>query len=312
MFNIPIVFLTYKRPKETKKILDIITKIKPKKLYIFQDGRKTNFSLSENKNHENTSKVIKKFSKFKSKKIFFNNNIGQKYIGYKILNHVFKYETKAIILEDDCVPEIGFFKFCKEMLIKYSSNKNIAHISGCNLYYGTSRKKIIKYEHYLFSKFPHFMGWATWKNRWKKYYDPDIKDWPHKKNYFLNNCNLKIGEKRYFRYFLDKIYFGNQVAWDTQWVYYNILNNLKTIVPNVNLIKNIGFNNNPTGKGAKKFRNLITKNISFPIKNNFNENLCKEYDNFLYDSFFNRKNFIQRIFNKIRYSIKSSIYFYKT
>ena len=38
-------------------------------------------------------------------------------------------------------------------------------------------------------------------------------------------------------------------------------NNFKTIVPNVNLIKNIGYYNAPTGKGAKKFRNLVTKNI---------------------------------------------------
>ena len=39
------------------------------------------------------------------------------------------------------------------------------------------------------------MGWATWKNRWKKYYDPEIKDWPANKDHFLNNCNLKTGKK---------------------------------------------------------------------------------------------------------------------
>ena len=39
---------------------------------------------------------------------------------------------------------------------------------------------------------------------------------------------------------------------------------------NVNLIKNIGYYNAPTGKGAKKFRNLVTKNILPPIKHNSN------------------------------------------
>ena len=43
MFKTPIIFLTYKRPKETKKILDIILSLKPKNLYIFQDGKKKNF-----------------------------------------------------------------------------------------------------------------------------------------------------------------------------------------------------------------------------------------------------------------------------
>ena len=88
MFNIPIVFLTYKRPNETKKMLGIITKIKPKKLYIFQDGKKKRFNNSEIKNHNDTTKLLKEFSQCKSKKIFFKKNIGQRYIGQKILDYV--------------------------------------------------------------------------------------------------------------------------------------------------------------------------------------------------------------------------------
>ena len=77
MFNIPIVFLTYKRPNETKKMLGIITKIRPKKLYIFQDGKKKNFKNSEIKNHDDTTKILKKFSQSKSKKIFFKKTLGK-------------------------------------------------------------------------------------------------------------------------------------------------------------------------------------------------------------------------------------------
>ena len=311
MYQTPIVFLTYKRPEETKKILGIFLEIKPKKLYIFQDGQKLDFNKEEKNNHKQTSEIIRNFSKIKAKKFFFSKNIGQKYIGFKILNKVFKYEDKAIILEDDCIPEFGFFRYCDLMLKKYHSRKNIAHISGCNLYYGTSKKKIIK-EDYLFSKYPHFMGWATWKDRWKKYYDPNIKDWPFNKKYFLNNCKLKEGEKRYFSYYLDKIYDGKQIAWDTQWLYYNILNNLKTIVPTVNLIKNTGFYSSPTGKGTRKFRNLKTKNIIFPIKENNTKKICIKYDEYLYESFYNRPNLVMRIFKKIKIILKPLIFFYRT
>ena len=116
MYKTPIIFLTYKRPEETKKILEIFLEIKPKKLYIFQDGQKSDFNKNEKKNHKQTSKIIQNFSKIKAKKVFFSKNIGQKYIGFKILNKVFKYEEKAIILEDDCIPEFGFFRFCDLML----------------------------------------------------------------------------------------------------------------------------------------------------------------------------------------------------
>ena len=56
-------------------------------------------------------------------------------------------------LEDDCIPENGFFSFCKEMLIKYSSDRSVAHISGCNLYYGTSKKRLLKIKIIYFQNF---------------------------------------------------------------------------------------------------------------------------------------------------------------
>ena len=303
MFKTPILFLTYKRPDETKKILKVILKLKPKKLYIFQDGKKKNFSNNELKNHIKTTILIKNATrKKKIKVIYFKKNLGQKIIGYKMMKYIFNYETECIVVEDDCVPRNSFFKYCSEMLKRYKNSKNIAHISGCNLFYGVYKKKIEKND-IFFSKFPHFMGWATWRDRWKKYYDPNIKDWPKNKKRFLNKSNLRNGEKRFFKYYLNKIYNNPKLSvWDTQWLYYNILYDLKTVVPNVNLIKNIGFNNSPTGKSAKKFRNLFTKDINLPIKKvHKNKDFSIKYDNFLYESFYNRKSLLIRIFNKIRY-----------
>jgi len=303
MFKTPILFLTYKRPNETKKILKVILKLKPKKLYIFQDGKKKNFSNNELKNHIKTTTLIKNaISKKRVKVIYFKKNLGQKIIGYKMMKYIFNYETECIVIEDDCVPRNSFFKYCSEMLKRYKNSKNIAHISGCNLFYGVYKKKIEKSD-IFFSKFPHFMGWATWRDRWKKYYDPNIKDWPKNKKKFLSKSNLRSGEQRFFKYYLNKIYNNPKLSvWDTQWLYYNILYDFKTVVPNVNLIKNIGFNNSPTGKSAKKFRNLFTKDINLPIKKiHKNKDFSIKYDNFLYESFYNRKSLLLRIFNKIKY-----------
>ena len=303
MFKTPILFLTYKRPIETKKILKVILKLNPKKLYIFQDGKKNNFSNNELKNHIKTTILIKNATRNKKVKvIYFKKNLGQKIIGYKMMRYIFNYETECIVIEDDCVPRNSFFKYCSEMLKRYKNSKNIAHISGCNLFYGVYKKKIEKSD-IFFSKFPHFMGWATWRDRWKKYYDPNIKDWPKNKKKFLNKSNLRSGEKRFFKYYLNKIYNNPKLSvWDTQWLYYNILYDLKTVVPNVNLIKNIGFNNSPTGKSAKKFRNLFTKDTNLPIKKiHKNKDFSIKYDNFLYESFYNRKSLLLRIFNKIKY-----------
>lgn len=304
MFSTPIIFLTYKRPKETKGILNILTKINPKKLYIFQDGVKKNFTKIDKQNHYETTNVIKKFHKLKPIKKIYNKNLGQKIIGFEMLKTVFKREDKCIILEDDCIPELGFFKYCDQMLKKYETDETVAHISGCNLYYGVFKKKIDNKD-YFFSKYPHFMGWATWKNRWQKYYDPNIRDWPKNKRFFLDKTNLKKGEKRFFKFYLDKIYKDKKLSvWDTQWAYYNLLYDLKTIVPGMNLIKNVGFHNAPTGQSSKKFRNLFTKNIKFPLKAVNKRDFHFKYDNFLYESFYNRKFLINRVVNKLKLRLK--------
>lgn len=302
MFNCPIIFLTYKRPNETEKILKIILNLKPKNLYVFQDGKKKGFTREENQNHKDTKSIILKYKKnYSYKSIFYKENISQSLIGYKIIKEVFKKHEKTIILEDDCVPEVGFFRYCDLMLKKFKRNKDIAHISGCNLYYGSKKKKINDKD-YFFSKYPQFMGWATWRDRWQKYYDPYLKNWEKERYEFLNNKNLKIGEKRFFTHYLKRFRQKKLITWDIQWVYACIFNNFKTVLPSVNLIKNIGYYNAPTGKGAKKFRNLVTKDIKFPLKHNPNITFSRKYDNFLYEGFYNRKNIFLRVINKIRYS----------
>lgn len=92
----PIVFITYKRPTETKKILKIILKQKFSKIYIFQDGFNHKLSTVERKKFIQTREIIQKVKSNKIKVILFNKNIGLKYIAKKILGIVFKFEKKLL------------------------------------------------------------------------------------------------------------------------------------------------------------------------------------------------------------------------
>ena len=306
MINSSVVLITFKRPKETKKIYKIISKVKPKKIYIFQDGYDNSFSKNEEKKFFETRKFITDLKSKKIKKIFFKKNIGLRYIAFNILKIVFRNEKKIIIIEDDTMPKISFFKYCDTMLKKYSFNKKIAQISGCNLYYGINKKQITK-DSYIFSKYPQIWGWATWRDRWQKYYDPDIKSWPKNRNSFLKKKNLRDGEKRYLKFVLDRTYDKTGQGWDQQWIYACIQNDLKTIVPSKNLIKNIGFKSDPTGKGARKFRNLFFENIKFPIKHPQIISNSEIYDRFLYLNFYNRKFILKRMINKVKLYFKYSV-----
>ena len=302
MFKNPILLLTYKRPKTTKIIIRKILSIKPKKLYIFQDGPKKEFNTSDSFQHKETFELINKIKNTsKRTKIYFysfKKNIGQRFIANKILNIVFKKEKEIIFLEDDTYPELSFFNYCSLMLKNFKNDKNIYHISGCNLFYGLYKKKISQEKIFL-SKYPQLWGWATWRKKWKKYYTPEISDWKKNKDYFLNRCIDSDGEYRFFDYYITKNSKGSHIGWDVPWIYKLILNDKKTLLPNTNLIKNLGYDHNPEGKGAKKFRNLKIAKIQ-----KFNSDIKKikhnlDYDIFLRNSFYHRKRIGLIVKNKL-------------
>ena len=78
MFKNPILLLTYKRPKTTKIIIRKILSIKPKKLYIFQDGPKKEFNTSDSFQHKETFELINKIKntskRTQMEKILYSRN----------------------------------------------------------------------------------------------------------------------------------------------------------------------------------------------------------------------------------------------
>ena len=311
MFKNPILLLTYKRPKTTNIILNKILSVKPKKLYIFQDGPKKEFKKYDTFQHRKTFDIISKIKKKnKTTQIIFysfKKNIGQRFIANKILNIVFKKENEIIFLEDDTFPELSFFNYCSIMLKTYESDDNIYHISGCNQFYGLYKKKINNQKIFL-SKYPQLWGWATWKKKWKKFYKPEITDWEKNKKFFLRECMDNKSELRFFDYFITRNSKKKHIGWDIPWIYKLILNNKKTILPDVNLIKNLGYEYDPEGKGAKKFRNLKISNfkkLKFDFQN-IKPNI--EYDKYLRNSFYQRGRLDILIKNKFKRLIK--IYFH--
>ncbi|MBD1165121.1 hypothetical protein IDG86_05070 [Pelagibacterales bacterium SAG-MED13] len=304
MFKIPVLLLTFKRPLETKKVLNQILSIKPKTLYIFQDGKKNNFSKDEIDLYNKTTELIKDYQKLRCIKYFkFKKNIGQRFLAKKVLNVVFKNENEIIFLEDDTYPEKSFFRFCSTMLKKYKNNEKVYHISGCNLHHGTKNKKIND-KSFIFSKYPQFWGWATWKKKWNKLYEAEISDWEDNKKEFLELFDKNNDERRFFNFYVENNSKTKHIGWDIPWIYKLILNKKLTVISAINLIKNIGFKSDPSGKGAQKFRNLRSSNIKFPLKIEQTHKANSFYDNYLYKSFYHRKNFLNRVFFKILKIIK--------
>ena len=98
-------------------------------------------------------------------KIYSDTNLGCAKRIQTGLDEVFKHEECAIILEDDTLPDLSFFTFSTELLLKYENDPRISHISGCNLFADSLKMR----ESYCFSSIINIWGWATWRRSWKNY-----------------------------------------------------------------------------------------------------------------------------------------------
>jgi hypothetical protein len=171
---------------------------------------------------------------------------------------------EGIILEDDCIPDQSFFRFCQDLLEKYRDDERIMMVSGNNFQFG---KRRTNYSYY-FSKYFHIWGWATWKRAWN-YYDVDMKSWPKiKDGRWLKDILKDKNAEKFWEKIFENTFRGTINTWDFQWVFSCWIQNGLAILPNVNLVKNIGFDGNATHtKGKNKLANLSVNSIHFPLKN---------------------------------------------
>lgn len=291
----PILLLTFNRLETTKKVFAAIREVKPTKLYFASDGPR--------ESRANELEEVKKVRNFllnsvdwdcQIKTLFQDKNLGCGKAVSTALNWFFESEEMGIILEDDCLPSISFFRFCDELLEKYLDDERIMHISGDNFQDGMIRGNAT----YYFSKISHVWGWATWRRAWK-FYDFEMQS--------LNNfIEKKIGyniwkNKRIVNYWIKqfKKVADNKIdTWDYQWNYCLLVNNGLSILPNFNLVENIGFHPEATHTKEIGFKNLRNE-ISFPLKHpNFFVPDMKA------DSYTFKKHFKQKILTKLFIKLK--------
>ncbi|MEM2956657.1 MAG: nucleotide-diphospho-sugar transferase [Candidatus Pacearchaeota archaeon] len=262
-FSTPVLFLIFNRLYTTQKVFEEIRKIKPKQLFIAADGPRSNKEKEKCKEVRNY--VLKNIDwSCEIKTLFRRRNLGCKYAVSSAIDWFFQNVEKGIILEDDCLPNQSFFRFCQELLERYKNNDKIMSITGTNL---LSKQTQNKKESYLFSKYSFIWGWATWKRAWEK------------NNLNINYLEIRNNFKKYYPNFIERIlfykkikdYVNNKVdTWDIPWNIAHQMNSAFCIVPKVNLIENLGFSNllsthTKENKWDIKFLHNKTNELIFPL-----------------------------------------------
>jgi hypothetical protein len=261
-FNTPILFLVFNRPDTTQKVFDVIREIRPKQLFIAADGPRKNKPDDIQKCKETRTIINQIDWKCELKTLFRDENFGCGEAVNSAITWFFDNVEEGIILEDDCLPNLSFFPYCENLLLRYKNNDRVGMISGNN-HVGFPQID----DSYVFSKFKWTWGWATWRRAWK---NMDFKllflESPYKDSIIIN-----MGYDKYsYNHWVGRINAINQNkvnTWDYHWFLSLSSQNQMCIFPRVNLVSNIGFGKDATHCTGTFIKSYVrTDNLNFPLR----------------------------------------------
>lgn len=256
----PVLLIAFNRPNLAIQMLEVIRKANPSTFYVACDGPRPNHPTDI----DNVAQVRKLITaidwcgavhtKFQPANLGCGPAVSEAISWF--LNEV----GEGIILEDDCLPDLSFFPFCAAMLERYRKVSNVMQISGFNVLGGSYPME----SDYLLSNVGFQWGWATWQRAWEKF-DLKMSNWPRFK---------ELGLHKYYPFtpsrnrIFDETYSGKIDTWDYQWAYTIASQCGLSVIPRVNLVRNIGFGGGTHACNAadSESYDVAVGSLSFPLR----------------------------------------------
>ncbi len=231
-FATPILLVVFNRPETTKAVVASLRAIHPVQLFVAADGPRPHVEGEGHRCTEARRVATSVDWPCKVQTRFQERNLGLALNMSGAVTWFLNNVEYGIILEDDCVPVPSFYRFCEELLLYYRDAPEVMHISGNNFQYGRMRGNAS----YYFSKYAHCWGWATWRRAWQRFaFEKDSTGSP------------PTVWARHWQSTLDR--WGGV-----------------SILPNRNLVTNIGFGDAATHtKTVERYSFLSAEDIEFPL-----------------------------------------------
>ncbi len=273
-FPIPVCLFMFQRKDTVLRIIERISEVEPEKMYLISDNGRNDEEkqrVAECRAAAEAAinwpcEVIKDYAE-ENRGVFHNIGMGAM--------RVFEKEETAIFLEDDNLPETTFFSYCQEMLERYKDNDRVLWVCGTNY--------LAKYdnpsgESYMFTQQLLPCGWASWRDKYVKYYDKFFEKYNETVLFRMRDIyRVKPLYEQQLRSINNERnrYLNGQGfrSWDFQMIFSIMSNDLLGISPVNNQIKNIGVDA-LSEHGGVNFDNVMTKRfcgmeshpLEFPLK----------------------------------------------
>ncbi len=254
----PVLYLIFNRPDLLEQSFVPIRNARPSLLFIAADGPRADREGEADLCLEARRIVEKVDWPCEVKTLFRDENLGCRKAVSEAITWFYEHVEEGIILEDDCVADASFFPFCAELLERYRDDIRVLSINGTNWQQGRRRGLAS----YYFSRYPTSWGWATWRDRWQ---------WHEMSN--LNLAELSTALRFAGFCTLERSKIERSVvsaemidSWAYSWSGFVFAHRGLCVVPQVNVVKNIGHGCSATHTRADEVK-VITpiRQIEYPL-----------------------------------------------
>lgn len=228
----PVAIIFFNRLEPLKRLVARLAEVKPPKVYLVADGARPS-RPDDIANVAACRAFMQKLPwECEIKTNFAEKNLGCRERVTSGLDWVFENEPEAIILEDDCIPEVAFFAWAEEMLARYREVPEVMSVGGTNMHPQLSASGVDA----VFTKYAMIWGWATWARAWRLN-DKALTKFPaacqtHLIKHWLGKWRAEV----YWRYLLTHV----KTTWDYCWLFAHFTEGGLCVVPPVCLVENIG------------------------------------------------------------------------
>ncbi|HRJ70790.1 MAG TPA: hypothetical protein PLS03_01125 [Terrimicrobiaceae bacterium] len=287
----------------TAHVVSVLQKAKPPVLRIAADGPRSHIPGEREKCLE-ARRIAQSLVNWPCivETDFSDENLGcRKRVASAITSFLSDHE-EGIILEDDCVPEVTFFPYCAELLARYRTNEEVMMICADSVV-PTGR---FRGESYRFSRIGLPWGWATWKRAWDLYRE-NMEGWDE---WIASGAPEKFISHSGYRESLIKVMTdtrdGKVDTWDYQWIFSYWAANAVAVVPNTNLVSNIGFGPDATHTFSRADRCFArtTSPMVFPLTHPLSVHVAPDLETKVFRTFFEPPGILAKVQRLIRNSFR--------
>ena len=260
----PVLVINFNRPDFTQRVLEVIQAQSPSAVYIAVDGARQG-RLDD----ASACRIVRQLAHDFSPGcpvhcLFQERNLGTGIAVPTAISWFFEHESQGIILEDDCIPRPDFFRFTGELLARYANDPGVMMISGNSFAFDDK----LSPSEYTFARNAHIWGWATWRRAWDLY-DHSMTEWPslRETKWLLNVCKGHKDAVRYWKWIFDETRKNKVDAWDYRWWYSMWRHDGFSVVPPLNLVENVGFDERSTHtiRMPNWFAEVPRDTLTFPL-----------------------------------------------